>query len=171
MPWRLAMSDEAVNETAEVTTTEVTNTEDTVPEWVREKLTKANNEAAKYRTKAKEAAQQAQFEAEEKFSAQIAALTDEKAAAVAELENARLEATKLKAALSVGIPGESASEFADLLKGTNEEEILAHAEKVKELFGASVKPARATDPTQGLDGGNATAQSAGAMLANFIRGN
>lgn len=162
------MSDEAVNETTE--TTEVA-TEDTVPEWVREKLTKANNEAAKYRTKAKEAAQQAQFEADEKYSAQLSALTDEKAAIAAELENARLEHLKFKTALSVGIPGESASEFADLLKGTTEEEVLAHAEKVKELFGASNKPARATDPTQGLDGGNATAQSAGAMLANFIRGN
>lgn len=165
------MSDEAVNETTEETTTEVTNTEETIPEWVREKLTKANNEAAKYRTKAKDAAQQAQFEAEEKFGPQIKALTDEKTALAVELENARLEHTKFKAALSVGIPGESASEFADLLKGSTEEEILAHAEKVKELFGASSKPARATDPTQGLDGGNATAQSAGAMLANFIRSN
>jgi hypothetical protein len=165
------MSDEAVNETAQVEGTETESPSDSLPEWAREKLTKANNEAAKYRTKAKEAAQQAQYEAEEKFSAQIAALTDERATAVAELENARLEVTKLKAALSVGIPGESASEFADLLKGSNEEEILAHAEKVKELFGASAKPARATDPTQGLDGGHATDLSAGAMLANFIRGN
>lgn len=162
------MSDEAVNETAQ--TTEVT-TEDAVPEWVREKLTKANNEAAKYRQRAKEASQQAQYEADEKYSAQIKELTDAKASTDAELENVRLEATKLKAALSVGIPGESASEFADLLKGSNEEEILSHAEKVKELFGASGKPARATDPTQGLDGGSATDLSAGAMLANFIRSN
>lgn len=166
------MSEEAVNETTvEETTSEVTNTEETIPEWVRDKLTKANNEAAKYRTKAKDAAQQAQFEAEEKFSAQISTLTDEKAAIAAELENARLEFTKFRAALSVGIPGESASEFADLLKGSTEEEILSHAEKVKELFGVSAKPARATDPTQGLDGGNVTGQSAGAMLANFIRNN
>lgn len=165
------MSDEAVNESTETVESSEVTPEDAVPEWVREKLTKANNEAAKYRTKAKEAAQQAQYEADEKFGSQIKELTDEKAAAVAELENARLETTKLKAALSVGIPGESASEFADLLKGSTEEEILAHAEKVKELFGASAKPARATDPTQGLDGGNATSQSAGAMLANFIRGN
>ena len=50
------MSDETVNETAQVEGTETaTQNEDALPEWAREKLSKANNEAAKYRVQAKEA--------------------------------------------------------------------------------------------------------------------
>lgn len=162
------MSDESVTEAVDNTAPETND--DTVPSWVRGQLTKANNEAAKYRQRAKDAEDTARAEADEKYGSRIKELSDEKARVDAELESARLDITKLKTALSVGIPGESASEFADLLKGSNEEEILAHAEKVKELFGSSGKPARATDPTQGLDGGHVATQSAGAMLANFIRG-
>ena len=120
-----------------------------LPEWAREKLTKANNAAAKYRVQAKEAAEKAQFEAEEKYSAQIKELTDAKAAVAAELETARLESLKLRTALSVGIPGESAAEFAALLQGTTEDELSAHAQKVKGLLGVATKPERPVDPSQG----------------------
>lgn len=124
-------------------------TEDALPQWAREKLTKANNEAAKYRVQAKEAAEQ--VKAAEGLTAQIAELSDAKAALAAELESARVGNLKLQAALSVGIPGESATEFAELLKGETPEEIQTHAEKVKELFGVK-KSDRAVDPTQGLGG-------------------
>ena len=159
------MSEETVPETP-VEAAE--STDETVPEWVREKLTKANNEAAKYRVQAKEASEKAMVEAESKFQDKLTALSDEKSAIAAELENVRLEHLRLKAAISVGIPGESASEFADLLKGSSEDELKAHAEKVKGLFGAS-KSDRAVDPTQGLGEGDVVANSPGAMLANFVR--
>ncbi|WP_158881980.1 hypothetical protein [Amycolatopsis anabasis] len=125
---------------------------DELPEWAREQLTKANNEAAKYRVQAKEAAEKAKTEAAGEFGAKLEELSTSKAALAAELESARLGLVKLQAALSVGVPGESAAEFADLLKGTNEDEIKAHAEKVKELFGASKKSDRPVDPSQGAYG-------------------
>src|SRR5690606_21817612 len=164
------MSDETVNETAQVEGPETaTQNEDALPEWAREKLSKAYNEAAKYRVQAKEALDKARQEVSAEFEKQLAQLSDEKAAVAADLENVRLEHMRLKAALSVGIPGESASEFADLLKGNSEDEIRARAEKVKELFGVSSKPARAVDPTQGLGEGDVVANTPGAMLAQFVR--
>lgn len=148
------MSEEtAVSETAPAENTEAAPeaTEEVLPEWAREKLTKANNEAAKYRTRAKEAAQQAAYEAEEKFTAQLKELSDEKAALAAELHEARTSAQKFQAAISVGIPGESAAEFADLLKGENEEEFVAHANKLKEMFGTPEKSTtRFVDKSQGF---------------------
>lgn len=137
---------ETPSEAPEVKTPE---TEDELPQWAREKLTKANNEAAKYRVQAKEAAEKAK--AAEDLTTQFAELSDAKAALAAELESVRMGSVKLQAALSVGIPGESATEFAELLKGDTAEEIQAHAEKVKELFGVK-KSDRAVDPTQGLGG-------------------
>ena len=162
------MSDEsAVTESTGNAEVETPTPEDVVPEWVRKKLTEANNEAAKYRTRAKEAAEKAQFEAEEQFGTQIKTLTDEKAALAAELEMARSSATKLRAALSVGIPGESASEFADLLKGDTEEEIVAHATKLRELFGTPEKSTtRFVDKSQGL--GNAAPANSEDAFGAFL---
>lgn len=139
-----------VTESAQVEGTETAPQNDgALPEWAREKLSKANSEAAKYRTRAKEAAEKAQFEAEERFNTQLKELTDAKAGLETELNNTRLNLVKVQAALSVGIPGESATEFAGLLQGTTEEEISSHAAKVKELFAASNKPEPAVDPSQG----------------------
>lgn len=159
-----AESVEAVETPAESTETVA----EEIPQWVREKLEKANNEAAKYRVKAKEAAEQARAELASEFEAKLAEVSDAKAAAVAELEKVRLEHMRLKAALAVGIPGESAAEFADLLKGSTEEEITAHAEKVKSLFGLTEKTERAIDPTQGLEGGTGE-MSPGQLFASFVR--
>lgn len=124
-------------------------TEDDLPQWARDKLTKANSEAAKYRVQAKELAEKAANS--EELTTRITELSDEKAALAAELESARVGSMKLHAALSVGIPGESATEFADLLRGETAEDIQAHAEKVKELFGVK-KSDRPVDPTQGMGG-------------------
>lgn len=176
------MSDETATETATTETaavadtgtpnTEVTEVEadDSVPKWVRDKLTKANKEAEKYRHRANEAAEKAEFEAEEKYSSQIQSLTDEKSAVEVDLQNARLENTKIKAALAVGIPGESAAEFADLLKGETEDEVKAHAEKVKELFGNQQPSTQFVDKSQGLGGGNAAgpADQFGSFIMNQL---
>lgn len=139
------MSDEAT--TPEVTTTDVSPVEneapvtpetqvvDELPQWAREKLTKANDEAAKYRVRAKEAEEKARQEISSEFETKLSALSDEKSAITAELNAARHDAMRLRAALAAGIPGESAVEFAELLKGETEEELAAHAEKVKGLMG------------------------------------
>ncbi|MDA3643787.1 hypothetical protein LZ318_11910 [Saccharopolyspora indica] len=163
------MSDESVTETVDTPVAETT--EDSVPSWVRGQITKANNEAAKYRQRAKDAEDKAQFEAEEKFGSQIKELTDAQAALTAELNNANLAISKLRAALAVGIPGESAAEFAELLQGETDNEIREHAEKVKELMASSSsKKPRFTDPSQGL-GGNAVASDPASNFGAFILNN
>ncbi len=122
---------------------------DELPEWARNKLTKANNEAARYRTEKKEAVDTAKAEVRAEFEAQLNELSEAKATAVAEQEKAQLALIKLRAALSAGIPGESAAEFAELLQGATEEEINSHAEKVKSLFGKTSTKDKPVDPSQG----------------------
>lgn len=164
------MSDEAVNETTQVEGTETASASpDALPEWARAQITKANNEAAKYRTKAKETEERVRFEVESEYEAQITALSDERAAIAADLNAARLDGMRLRAALAAGIPGESAVEFAELLKGETEEELAAHAEKVKGLMGTQ-RTARVVDRSQGLGGGNsAPADNFGAFILNQIK--
>ena len=138
---------------------------DDLPKWARDKLSKANDEAASYRLKAKEAREVAEQAVKTEFEAKLTALSDEKAAIEAELSNSQLKHLKLTAALSAGIPGESVAEFAELLQGTTAEEITAHAEKVKSLMG--VQPAKPTvvDRSQGLGG---AAQTPTDGFRNFI---
>ncbi|GGM64733.1 hypothetical protein GCM10012275_39170 [Longimycelium tulufanense] len=142
---------ENVATTATTESTE-TETDNELPQWARDQITEANNEAARYRVRAREAADKARAEVRQEFEPQVSALEDEKAALAADLDAARLDLVKLKAALNAGIPGESAAEFAELLKGSTEEDITAHAETVKAMFSAagSVRPPRAVDPSQGL---------------------
>lgn len=164
-------SGESEEQTSENQTTQKTpETEEELPAWARAQITKANNEAAKKRIEAKDAADNAKKEAADEYQSTISQLNEEKASLNVELEGAREELMKLEAALAVGIPGESAAEFAELLKGSTKREISAHAEKVKELFDGSQKPSRAVDPSQGMQDGNQKL-SAGQMLANVVRSN
>lgn len=114
-----------------------------LPDWAREKLTKANNEAAGYRVKAREAS-----ELLTTLQTQVQTLTDEKTAALDTQGSVQLELLKLQTALSVGVPGEQAADFAELLRGDTADEIKAAAEKAKSLLGTGRKPS-ATDPSQG----------------------
>lgn len=142
---------------------------DELPQWARSKLTKANNEAAKYRVEAKEAADKARRETSEEYQTKLTELNENNSALQAELDSARVDNMKIHAALAVGIPGESAAEFAELLKGSTKREISAHAEKVKALFDTgNQKPSRAVDPSQGSQDGSSRL-SAGQMLANVVR--
>lgn len=165
------MSDEAVEQTPQVEGTETAPTNsDALPEWVRDKLTEANKEAAKYRVRAKEATQQAEYEAEQKFSAQLKELTDAKSALEADLNKTRLEAAKLSAAVSVGVSGEQATEFASFLQGETPEEILASAEKAKSLFGTQSQPTRFTDKSLSK-GGSEVAVDSASVFHSFVMGN
>lgn len=114
-----------------------------LPEWARDKLTKANNEAATYRVKARDLGTEV-----ETLRAQIQTLTSEKTEALDKGGSVALELVKLQTALAVGVPGEQATTFAELLKGDSVEEIKASAEKAKALL-AGVKPPAATDRSQG----------------------
>lgn len=153
-------------ESAETQTAPITETrnEADLPHWARDELTKANNQAAGYRIKAKEAADEARKAVEAEFNEKLAAVSGE-------LDTARLELSRLQAALAVGIPGESAAEFAARLQGTNEDELKADAEKLKSMLGISTAPTpdRPVDHTQGL-GGEAGPQDAfGAFIMSNLR--
>lgn len=163
-------AESAVDAPNEQTGSDTPQNVDELPQWARAKLTKANNEAAKYRVEARDAAEKARKEASDEYLTKVTELSENNSALQAELDSARVDNMKIHAALAVGIPGESAAEFADLLKGTTEKEISEHAEKVKGLFdtGKDSKPSRAVDPSQGSQDGSSRL-SAGQMLANAIR--
>ena len=132
----------------------VTPQQDTLPDWARKQISEANAEAAKYRNERNniEAETTAKLKAE--FDAQLKTLSDEKSAITAERDTKALNYTKLGVALAAGVPGETAVKFAGLLKGSNEDELKAHAEELKGMFGGPVKIA-AIDPSHGA-GGNVT---------------
>ncbi|WP_367137907.1 hypothetical protein [Saccharothrix sp. HUAS TT1] len=127
-----------------------------LPEWGRKAISEANAEAAKYRVKAQTAADEARAQAQAEFDAKYKTVADEKSAITTERDQAVTDLAKLKVALASGVPGETAVAFADLLKGSNEDELKAHAENLKNMFGVSGKSAPAVDLSHGLSGGSSS---------------
>ena len=153
------MSDPASTE-ATTTTSETTDTAqaavipavenvESLPEWARNAITKANGDAAKYRTEKNDAVNTGKAQVTQEYEVKLTEANTAHEKTKADLTVALLENVKLKAALANGIPGESAVEFAALLQGTNEEEIGTHAKTVKALFGKTESTDRATDHSQG----------------------
>ncbi len=100
-----------------------------LPEWAREKLTKANNEAAKYRTQAKTNADAAKrlAEIEDANKTESQRLSDALATAERDRDAARTEALKLRIATKHGVSDEDADLF---LTGTDEETLTRQAERL-----------------------------------------
>jgi hypothetical protein len=117
---------------------------DSLPEWARESLTKANREAAQYRTQVNELKPLAdQFRAfEESTKSETQRLAEAAEAAKRDAENARAEAIRYKAAATHGIP----ADHFDLLGSGTEEEITARAEKLAALIAAQQQPATPAAP-------------------------
>lgn len=124
-----------------------------LPQWARDELASVRSEAAENRVKARSAQEQA-----DKFAEQLAALTDEKATAVADLNAASLNLAKYQVAIDKQIPGDSLGDFVKALSGTNEDEIKAHAEVLSKHWSIP-GTAPATDKSQAR-GGTATPESA-----------
>lgn len=143
------MSDE--NKTEAEVQPEPKNDPNELPEWGRKAISEANAEAAKNRVKANQAAEAAKAEVTASFNDQIKALSDEKSAVAAERDTAATNYDKLVAALSAGVPGDTAVEFAALLKGSTQEEYKEHADKLKGMFGTG-KSQKAVDHTAGFNG-------------------
>lgn len=116
----------------------------TLPEWARQSLTKANQEAARYRTQVNELKPLAdQFRAlEESTKSETQRFAEAAEAAKRDAENARAEAIRYKAAATHGI---SADHF-DLLGSGTEEEITARAEKLAALISAQQQPTTPAAP-------------------------
>lgn len=156
---------ETTNETA---STPVEN--DVLPDWARDQITKANAEAAKYRTEKKEAVEAAKAEVTASFTSKIEELEAQIKAKEEEGVAARYEVDRLKVALEAGIDADKVTKFAGLLKGTTSEEMKSHAEELKELFTNAEQPAKrspALDPTQGT--GNPLPLNGDPLLAAVMK--
>lgn len=155
------MSDDNQN----VTETSKTDNNDQISEVARKLISEANNEAAKYRTQRNtiEADTTAKLKAE--FDQQFKSLSDNNTAITAERDTAMSDFNKLKVALEAGVPGDTAVEFAALLQGGNSDELKAHADKLKSMFGPGTKQ-RAVDHSAGF-GGDTKSSPADAFAALF----
>ena len=128
-----------------------------LPDWARSAITRANEEAAKFRVEKNTAI--ADLEGAQKLAAENAAAAEKSAADLVNLQTevngSKLEVTKLRAAIAAGIPADKLDAFVPLLQGDSEETIRSHADQLKELFGTSTdepKKTKALDPSQGSGG-------------------
>lgn len=135
----------------ENTTQENSNKED-LPQWARDQITKANDQAAKYRVEKNDAVEAAKAEVEKDYTTRLEELQAKFDASQETVNSERHEVDKLKAAIEAGIANDKVLDFADLLKGENPEELKSHADKLKSLFTNNEQKSEkqaATDPTQG----------------------
>lgn len=120
-----------------------------LPEWAREKLSKANAQAAKYRTEKNDAIAAATAKITDEFSEKLSESEGKYAELQSQYRAKQVELAKLKAVLDAGIPGSTAVEVAGLVHGASDEEITAHVATVKELLAKSVVKDRPVDFSQG----------------------
>jgi len=135
----------ALEATPQTPVTPPVQDESTLPEWARASLTKANQEAAKYRTQLNELKPKAdQFTAlEEASKTEAQRLAEATATAQREALEARAESVRYKVAATHGIP----ADHFDLLGSGTEEEITARAQKISALIAAQA--AAQTPPPNG----------------------
>jgi hypothetical protein len=117
---------------APAVTPPATQNENDLPQWAREAISKANREAANYRTQVAELKPQAdQFRMlEEASKSEAQRLAEAAEAARRDADTFRSEAIRYKAAATFGIP----AEHFDLLGTGTEDEISARAEKIRALL-------------------------------------
>lgn len=130
------------------------NSVDALPEWARNEIAEARQEAAKFRVQKNEAVNEAKEAVKTQFEGQIADLQNKLGATEDELSAKNIELLKLHAAIEAEVPTKYLSKFASLLKGSTAEELTAHAQEVKGLFGKTDAPVRAVDPSQGSGNNN-----------------
>lgn len=144
--------------------TPVVNNESELPSWAQKELKSVRSEAASYRI----AARDAKIAAQNEVKAELAALSDQKAAIQAENDGLNLALNKYKAALEVGIPGESIEAFTERLKGNTLDEIKADAEKLKSYFAVPGNRTRPVDPSQGKGSNDSAATTPEAAFAQML---
>lgn len=115
-----------------------------LPQWARDAITKANREAAAYRTQVADLKPQAdQFKAlEEASKTEAQRLADAAATAQREAETARADATRYKVAATYGI----GAEHFDLLGSGDEATVTERAQKIAALVAQTAPPPPATPP-------------------------
>lgn len=120
---------------------------DSLPEWAQKELTKARNDAAKYRTEKRELKQQLENAGEaDKKRSEVEKKLHEQSETLSDRES---ELGKLKAVLNAGMPADQAVSMASRVKGATEDEWNHDAAELASMFGESVKPERRPDYSQG----------------------
>jgi len=138
-----------------------------LPDWAQKVISDARAEAANYRTRLRDAKDEAKGEVQAEFQKQLderdKLLSDKESA----LANTKLEADRIRVALKAGVPGDRAEAFGSRLRGSNIEELEADAQSALEVFGAPVVgSSRATDRTQGQ--GKPPPKSTDDIFGDFI---
>lgn len=132
----------------------------------------ANAEAAKYRVEKREAVEAAKAEVAESFNAKIQELEEAAKLQADELVTQRNDAAKLRAAIKADISTDKVLDFAALLQGETEDELVSHAETLKGLFTQGEQPkskTTATDPTQGSGSKNPLPLNGDPLLAAITK--
>lgn len=131
-----------------------------LPDWAREQISSANAEAANFRVQLRE-----EQKARKTLEDQVAALTAEKAGQV-EIQS---DFDRLVTAIQAEVPHDHIFAFAKTLKGSNAEELSAHAAELKSMFGISTGPQPAVDRSQGH--GNPSNSDPAAEFAKLLQSN
>jgi hypothetical protein len=115
-----------------------------LPPWAREAITKANREAANYRTQVNELKPLAdQFrQLDEASKSEMQRLQEERDAAARDRDNNAAAALRYQVAIEHGI----GKEDLDLLGGGTQEEIAARAARIAQMRAAAAQPAPPTAP-------------------------
>jgi hypothetical protein len=140
---------------------------DELPDWAQTEIRRARTEASKYRRE-RNTAQKALQDKDTTTGDQESRNEVDRLAG--ELDTARLDAAKLRAALAAKVPPAYVADFASRLVGTTEDELAADAVRLRELLGLPDPDRKRPDPSQGagLDDGT-TASSPAEAFAAFVQ--
>src|SRR5690606_6691627 len=117
-----------------------------LPDWAREKLSKANTEAANYRVQLRTVETERDSLAEK-----LAALEAQAAQAATSASEKQHDFDRLVPAVQALTPDPAPLfTFANTLQGDSAEALKTHAESLKTLFGLKNGPVAAVDRSQGL---------------------
>src|SRR5690606_5826271 len=128
LPWRLIMSAESNDATAEDTAPAEagSNKNDELAQWAKDETKSLREEAARRRVQHREPT-----EAVTKLQEELVSLKDSTQTLESQKQQFESELLKYKVAIDSGIPGESVADFTELLTGNTAEEIQAQAEKLQ----------------------------------------
>lgn len=137
----------ATDKTPEGTPT--AKTEEVPADVLRKLLDEARSEAAEHRVKGKEKVKETETRLKSEFETKLAEANSAHEATKVKLAEETLKYEKLTVAIKAGFDKDDILEVADLLKGATQEELVAHATRLKGLFGKKDKDDPAVDPTAG----------------------
>lgn len=145
------MSDTVSTETVPVTPVvpEIKDEKELPADILRKLLKEANDEAAATRVKKNEAVEAAKTEVTTEFEAKLTESNTAHEATKVKLATSSHEYDKLVTAIEAGVPTDKVTAFASALQGSTPEELKAHAETLKTLFGVTASKNSAVDPTAG----------------------